>query len=56
MKRNCSCPACAALLDECGETLFPMYRKKLLVRGWPGLLSPVEKAYRAAHGEKSEAA
>lgn len=46
---NCGCKACQALLAECGERLFPMYSRKLLIHGWAGSTTPVEKAYRRAH-------
>ncbi len=42
------CRHCADLRDECGER-FDMYAKKLLVKGWAGATSPVERAYRRAH-------
>ena len=51
---TCSCTTCAALAGECGAALLPLYRKKLLIRGWAGSTSPVEKAYQRAH--RSEAA
>ena len=43
------CGACRDLADECGPTLFPLYAKKLLARGWAGQVSPAENAYRQAH-------
>lgn len=46
---DCRCEACRALLKECGPDHFEMYRKKLLIRGWAGSVSPVEKAYQKAH-------
>jgi hypothetical protein len=49
----CGCAACAALLAECGPDLFGIYSRKLLVKGWSGQYSPVERAYVAAH--RSEA-
>lgn len=51
---DCSCAACAALLDECGDALFPLYRKKLLKQGWAGRYSPVEKTYRKTHAFKAK--
>lgn len=49
------CPACHALLEECGPELWPMYSKKLLARGWAGSLSPAERAFIKAHRARSEA-
>ena len=43
------CQACADLMAECGPRLFPMYSKKLLIRGWAGQYSRVERAYTRAH-------
>jgi len=54
MKKPCS-PACHALLRECGPDLWPMYSKKLLLRGWAGQKSAAEKAYVRAHRQRSEA-
>lgn len=48
------CSVCNDLLDECGPDLFPLYSKKLLIRGWAGRVSPVEERYVRAH--RSEAA
>ena len=50
----CCCSACDDLLAECGSDLFPLYRKKLLTRGWAGTHSPVERRYVRRH--RSEAA
>ena len=47
------CPACEALLAECGPEHWPMYSKKLLLRGWAGQKSAAEKAYCKAHGRKA---
>lgn len=50
-----TCAACDDLHDECGDDeLFGLYRRRLLIRGWGGLLSPAEKAYIRAH--RTEAA
>ena len=54
MKKPC-CDACHALLEECGPELWPMYSKKLLLRGWAGQRSAAEKAYCKAHGRKATA-
>jgi len=43
------CPACRALLAECGDDLFPMYSRKLLIRGLAGHMSAVERRYVQAH-------
>ncbi len=51
---ECHCSACRALLDECGPDLIDFYRRKLLVRGWAGVMSGAERAYARAH--RSEAA
>jgi hypothetical protein len=47
--RSCRCDACLALLAECGEEHFALYRKKLPRRGWAGRKSPAERAYIRAH-------
>ena len=49
MMPTCTCTACTALLAECGEELFDLYRRKLLKRGWAGRKNPVERAYIRAH-------
>lgn len=49
--KDCGCTACVALLAECGPEHFEMYRKKLLIRGWAGSVTPVEKAYQKAHSD-----
>ena len=54
MNREPCCPACRALYDECGPDLWPLYSKKLLVRGWGGTLSQAEKAYVRAHRRQSD--
>ena len=46
---DCDCRACRDLLAECGADLFSHYRKKLLVQGWAGQYSPVERRYVQAH-------
>lgn len=51
---SCSCKACAALLAECGPDLFPMYSRKLLIHGWAGSMSAVEKAYRRVHRSEAQ--
>lgn len=43
-----NCAACNALREEAGEH-FDLYAKKLLIRGWAGTMSPVERAYYRAH-------
>jgi hypothetical protein len=44
------CAACKALRDETqSDELFDFYARKLLIRGWAGKTSPIEKAYIAAH-------
>jgi hypothetical protein len=55
-QRSCACPACLALLVECGPDLFPLYAKKLLIRGWAGVMTPAERAYRRAHADAYQAA
>ena len=49
------CPACEGLLAECGPELWPLYSRKLLLRGWAGSMSPAERAYVKAHRVQSEA-
>ena len=53
--RSCTCAACTALLNECGPELWPLYSKKLLLRGWAGTLSPAERVSVKAHRAQSEA-
>ncbi len=55
-KTRCTCDACMALLAECGDRLFDHYSRKLLVRGWAGQLTPVERAYTRAHASEAEKA
>jgi hypothetical protein len=43
------CTVCDDLLAECGSELFPLYSKKLLIRGWAGRMSPVERRYFRRH-------
>lgn len=50
---GCRCDACSGLLAECGPEVFEHYRRKLLIRGWAGQYSPVERRYVQAH--RSEA-
>lgn len=51
------CRECAALKDELeDEVLFDHYRKKLLVRGWAGVMSPVERAYYRKHRTAEQSA
>ena len=45
----CLCAACYNLQAGCCPALFPLYARKLLIRGWAGLMTPAEKAYRMAH-------
>ena len=52
---GCRCGACLGLLAECGPELYEQYRKKLLMKGWAGVLSPAEKAYRLAHSRDAMA-
>lgn len=52
--KGCRCGACLGLLAECGPELFEQYRKKLLMKGWAGVLSPAEKAYRLAHSSDAQ--
>lgn len=54
MPNNCTCPACSALLAECGPDLFPLYSKKLLIHGWAGAMSQAERAYRRAHSRAAQ--
>ena len=42
-----------ALLAACGPELFPLYAKSLLVPGWAGEYTAIERAYVRAH--RSEA-
>jgi hypothetical protein len=44
----CACVACRALLDECGVSNFVFLRSRLLVKGWAGQRTPVERAYQKA--------
>ena len=53
---NCACQACADLLTECGEALFPIYSKKLLQKGWAGQMSPAERAYYRRHRSEAQQA
>lgn len=53
MHTTTHCKTCAQLADECGA-LFSMYAKKLLVRGWAGVMSPVERAYVREHRSPAE--
>jgi hypothetical protein len=53
--RRCDCDACVALLAECGEEHFALYRKKLLKPRWAGSKSAAERAYIRAHRLRSEA-
>lgn len=50
---TCNCKACNDLRDECGEH-FLIYSKKLLIRGWAGVMSPVERAYMRAHRSEAQ--
>jgi hypothetical protein len=47
----CNCLPCRDLAQELegDPELLDHYRRRLLVRGWPGTMSPVEKAYAQAH-------
>ena len=54
MPKPC-CPAREGLLAECGPELWPLYSRKLLLRGWAGSLSQAERAYIKAHRTQSEA-
>lgn len=46
------CTPCEELLGECGLDLFKSY-SKLLIRGWPGRVSPVERGYVRAHRSRA---
>jgi hypothetical protein len=48
---DCTCKACKALLGECGPSLFPFYRGKLLQRGWAGRVTDTERSYQRAHAD-----
>jgi|CXWL01.1.fsa_nt_gi hypothetical protein len=50
-----NCAACNALREECGEH-FDLYARKLLIRGWAGVMSPVERAYYRAHRSAAQQA
>lgn len=52
---DCGCQACADLLAECGEH-FPLYSRKLLIRGWAGTMSIVERTYVRAHRSEAQQA
>lgn len=49
----CDCRACGELVEECGDELLNFYRRKLLIRGWAGVMSQAERTYVRAH--RSEA-
>ena len=50
------CRQCANLLAECGPDHFALYRKKLLITGWAGQYSDVERAYRRKHRSEAQSA
>lgn len=55
--RGVNCQACKALEEECGDAeIFEFYKRKLLIRGWAGMPSPVEKAYQRAHRTEEQQA
>jgi hypothetical protein len=50
----CDCRSCRALRDECGEQNYQFLSRRLLIRGWAGVMTPAEKAYRRAHSEAAQ--
>ncbi len=52
----CRCDACVGLRAECGVDLYPMYAKKLLIRGWVGVVTPAERAYVRVHRSEAQKA
>jgi hypothetical protein len=46
--KDCNCNACLGLKAECGSH-YAWLSRKLLQKGWAGVTSPAEKAYRRAH-------
>lgn len=58
---GCTCPACLALAAEYGigtdasplnERMYQVVRRRLLVRGWAGGMTDVERDYLRAHPPK----
>lgn len=52
---TCDCRACQNLRDECGDQNFAFLSKRLLLRGWAGVMTSAERAYRRAHSESAQA-
>jgi hypothetical protein len=48
METECACKACQGLRAECGSH-YAWLARKLLQRGWAGMVSPAERAYQRAH-------
>lgn len=51
----CLCRACRNLQEECGEENFRFLSKRLLIRGWAGVMTSAEKTYRRAHSASARA-
>jgi hypothetical protein len=52
---ECGCEACESLLEECGPDLFAFYSRRLLQRGWAGVMTEAERGYVRKHRPLSEA-
>ena len=49
VSNGCQCESCHNLRLECGS-MWPLYSRKLLIKGWAGSTSRAESAYIRAHG------
>lgn len=50
----CDCRPCRDLAATCGDANFGFLSRRLLVRGWAGTNTAVERAYQKAHADWSQ--